>query len=127
MRAYQNILLIDDDQDDTEFFMTAMELVSDEVRCTALNNAKDALNRLTRRDLETDLIFLDLNMPVMSGQQFLTELKKDDKLKEIPVIVLSTTSHKGTVEKTIEMGAQNFFTKPDNFNDLVSILKSVID
>ncbi|MEO5892909.1 MAG: response regulator [Ferruginibacter sp.] len=125
--AYQNILLIDDDADDQEIFLSAMEIAADSVNCVAIGNAKEALKKLTDKDVAADLIFLDLNMPIMSGQQFLTEFKKLDSLKDIPVIILSTSSNPSTIRQTKEMGAREFITKPEKFNDLVVKLQSILD
>ena len=124
---YRNILLIDDDEDDQEIFRTALENVNLDVSCTSLNNASEALDKLRSNQLQPDLIFLDLNMPVMNGQQFLMEIKNDDELNDIPVVILSTSSHRTTIELTKELGAMDFYSKPDKFEDLIGILKSVLN
>lgn len=123
---YQNILLIDDDEDDQEIFLTALESTRKPVRCTVLDSARKALNQIHRGELETDLIFLDLNMPIMNGQQFLTEIKRDEKLREIPIVILSTSSNAATAMQVKQLGAYHFFTKPDRFEDLVAILDEVL-
>ena len=124
--SYKHILLIDDDVDDQEIFLTALAEVTHSVTFTALSSAVDALSQLINRHVVPDLIFLDLNMPVMTGQQFLGEIKKQDELMHIPVIVLSTTSHQPTIEHTKALGAIDFITKPDKFNDLINVLKSIM-
>jgi CheY-like chemotaxis protein len=123
---YHNILLIDDDEDDQEIFLTALGAVSGSIVCTTISSAREALQKLTGKMVTADLIFLDLNMPIMNGQQFLTEIKKNDALKDIPVIVFSTSSHSGMARDAKDLGAHDFITKPDKFNDLVNILRSVI-
>lgn len=124
---YQNILLIDDDEDDQEIFLTALECTRKPVHCTVLDSARKALNQITKGELETDLIFLDLNMPLMNGQQFLAEIKKDDKLRKIPVVILSTSSNAATISQVKQLGACQFFTKPGRFEDLVAILEKVLE
>ena len=123
---YNNILLIEDDEDDQEIFQAALDKVEGSIQCTALDNAREALHLLHNKEIEPDLIFLDLNMPVMNGQQFLTEIKKDNTLKKIPVIILSTSSHKATIEMTKELGAKDFVSKPDKFEDLITTLRSIL-
>jgi CheY-like chemotaxis protein len=123
---YQNILLIDDDEDDQEIFLSALENVSNSVNCVTISNAVTALEKLSRRELETDLIFLDLNMPLMNGQEFLIELKNRQELRDIPVIILSTSSNVSTVQQSKQLGAADFIKKPDSFDELVHILKSVL-
>jgi CheY-like chemotaxis protein len=125
--VYNNILLIDDDEDDQEIFRTALDKIEPSVRCTELNNAREALQKLVAGEIRPDLIFLDLNMPLMNGQQFLMEIKKVDDLKDIPVIILSTSSHKATIELTKELGAMDFYSKPDKFEDLTGLLRSVLE
>lgn len=120
--AYRNILLIDDDDDDQEIFLAAIAKISDAVSCIALSDAADALHRLINKVIQPDVIFLDLNMPRMNGQQFLAAIKQDERLKRIPVIIFSTSSHAATISLTKELGAADFITKPGEFDKLVSIL-----
>ena len=122
----QQFLLIDDDDDDQEIFLTALEKLSGKVGYTAVSNAAEALERLTAGELKADLIFLDLNMPGMTGQQFLLEIKKRDNLKNIPVIIFSTSSHQDTIRETKEAGAYDFITKPDKFDELITILSKFV-
>jgi len=123
---YKNILLIDDDEDDQEIFITALEKVDLSISCITLDNAREALQLLNTGKINPELIFLDLNMPVMSGQQFLHEIKKDLELSTIPVVILSTSSHVSTIRQVKESGAQDFYSKPDKFEDMINILKSVL-
>ena len=120
---YQHVLLIDDDIDDQEIFLTAIKRVSASVNCIALDDATNALQKLIVKDLSPDVIFLDLNMPVMHGQEFLREIKKNEALKNIPVIIFSTASHSTTIQRTKELGAHDFITKPGKFEELVQVLE----
>src|SRR5215212_8092715 len=123
---YRNILLIDDDEDDSEIFQAAVEKLDQPINCIVLKNAGEALDLLRGNELNPDLIFLDLNMPGMNGQQFLLEIKRTEDLKHIPIIILSTSSHSSTIEITKDLGALDFFSKPDKFEDLIGILRSVL-
>jgi CheY-like chemotaxis protein len=124
--GYSNIMMIDDDDDDQEIFLTALQKVTNSISCIAVNNGCEALQKLKSKQIQPDLIFLDLNMPVMNGQQFLMEIKKDEELKNIPIIIFSTSSHSPTIALTKLLGAHDFITKPDKFEDLVNILTSVL-
>ena len=124
--SYKNILLIDDDEDDQEIFVTALQKAKLAVTCTALISAHEALDMLTAKKVEPDLIFLDLNMPVMNGQQFLKELKRNEIVKNIPVIVLSTSSQPATIEQVKALGAKDFFSKPNKFEDLIFMLNTIL-
>ncbi len=122
--SYKNILLVDDDPDDQEIFLSALESITDSIVCNISSSGVEAMHKLTIKDIYPDCIFLDLNMPLMSGQEFLVEIKKNQELKNIPVIIFSTTSHTKTIELTKQLGAQDFITKPDKYDDLVTILKN---
>lgn len=120
---YRNVMLIDDDEDDKEIFVAALRAVSKEIDCIPLADPIEALEKLTSKKLSPEVIFLDLNMPVMSGLEFLKKIKADDTIKEIPVIIFSTTANPITIRLTRELGASHFITKPDKFDDLVNVLK----
>ncbi len=121
--AYKDILLIDDDEDDQEIFITAANTLSHNIKCTAIFDAAVALEKLSGKSIIPDVIFLDLNMPVMNGQQFLLEIKKRESLRDIPVIIFSTSSQPKTIDTMKKLGAHDFITKPGLFDELVTILK----
>ena len=123
---YRKILLIDDDDDDQEIFLTALQKVLPEVVCDMSGSACSAIELLKSGQLFPDIIFLDLNMPIMNGQQFLSEIKKNAGLKDIPVVVISTSSHPQTIQLAKNTGAKDFITKPDKFDDLVNILAAIL-
>lgn len=123
---YTSILHIDDDEDEQEIFLTALRQVTADVRYTGIDSAMDALYKLTQNKVQADLIFLDLNMPQMNGQQFLIELYKHEAMRGIPVIVLSTSAHKPTIGLMKELGAHDFITKPDDFNELTDRLRTIL-
>ena len=126
--ALKRFLVVDDDCDDTELFAEAVGSVDASVSCLNALDGREALNKLFNHQLEKpDLIFLDINMPVMNGWQFLSSLKGSDGLKEIPVIMYSTSSDRLAVKKALSSGALCFFTKPNNFQLLKTILRVVLD
>jgi CheY-like chemotaxis protein len=120
---YNYLLLIDDDEDDQDIFLTAIQRISTSVKSKTFDNGVKALEELSAKVISPDVIFLDLNMPVMNGQQFLVEIKKNSELKHIPVIIFSTSSHHATKQLMKDLGAHDFITKPDRFDQLISILK----
>ncbi len=119
-------MLIDDDEEDQEIFNAALKQVSAQARCVNYSDATKALHALASSQEHPDVIFLDLNMPIMNGQQFLLAIKKNKDLKDIPVIIFSTSSHAATIELTKQMGAHDFITKPGDFELLKEILKRLI-
>jgi len=121
---YKNILQIDDDYDDCEFFEQALKSVS-KASYSAVNNPLDALRKLMNRELKPDLIFLDVNMPLMSGPELLTEIKKREITRNIPVILLSTSP---LVWKQYQKvyGAKDCLIKPNTFNELKNLLRNIL-
>lgn len=119
--TYKNILQIDDDSDDCELFMEALEAVSP-AKYMAIYSPVEALRKLMQKEILPDVIFLDLNMPIMSGLEFLTEIKKEEGLKEIPIIIFSTSQLDDIIREAKAHGAHDFISKPNNFNDLKQIL-----
>jgi CheY-like chemotaxis protein len=127
MPVGKNILLIDDDADDRELFCEALEMIAPDFLCHTALNGKRAVAALAKKELAVpDLIFLDINMPMMNGWQFISFLKQQEEYREIPVIMYSTSSHPEDLEKARQAGAFCFFSKPHNFNALKKSLELAI-
>lgn len=119
----KNLLLVDDDDDDREFFLEVVGDLFPEMSCVTAVNGQDALDKLGH--YRPDLIFLDLNMPLMNGRQFLAEVNKHSILSDIPVVILTTSSDRESIVETRRLGAKEFITKPDKFSGWQTILQSV--
>ncbi|MBF4515662.1 response regulator [Flavobacterium sp. ANB] len=120
--TYKNFLQIDDDSDDCELFMEALSAVSTS-HYTSINDPVEAYHKLIRQEIEPDVIFLDLNMPIMSGLELLSEIKKQDILQQIPIIIFSTSQLDDIIKEAKSLGAHDYISKPNNFNELKNILK----
>lgn len=101
-----------------------MEDIAPSVRCVTAMNGLEAINKLSSEEVKPDLIFLDLNMPLMNGKQFLKACNELDKCRNIPVIILTTTSDKASIEETIRLGAKDYITKPHRFSEWGSVIKN---
>jgi CheY-like chemotaxis protein len=123
MAKYKTCLLIDDDLDDHEIFSMALEDLNRPVKLISEYNPISALSRLKRSDEAPDIIFLDLNMPRMNGKQCLGEIRKFPHLREIPVIVYSTSSEIRDLIDTRELGATAYIVKSSRISDLTAALK----
>ncbi len=126
MLQNQLLLLVDDDTDDQEIFKSALSKVDGSLALVTASNGYEALNVLSAADTLPDIIFVDLNMPRMGGLQFLKEIKQTDTLKDIPVIIYTTSSNPIDIARTKELGAASFVTKPSRFSELCSFLQSLI-
>ena len=123
----KKILLVDDDSDDREFFCEALEEIGFDILCYTAPDGRRAIAEMDQKNLETpDLIFLDVNMPIMSGWQGLSILKEREAYKSIPVIMYSTSSSQDDLIKAKQYGALCFFVKPTAFNDLKNSLETII-
>ncbi|WP_149207533.1 response regulator [Flavobacterium johnsoniae] len=119
------ILLADDDRDDIEMFCEALEMVNENVICECAENGDQAWRMLNDNNEKPQLIFLDINMPIMNGWECLKLIKKDENYQDIPVIMISTSSHKNDMETASKLGALGYFVKPNDFNDLKNMLKII--
>lgn len=112
------ILLVDDDQDDRDFFMIALEDVNVDFSCKMVNGSQIALDMLKRKELDPDFIFLDLNMPGIDGRTCLKHLKENSETAHYPVIIFSTSSEARDIAETKSLGAMHFMTKPSDLSKL---------
>ncbi|NUY80455.1 response regulator [Flavobacterium sp. MAH-1] len=120
--AIQVILHIDDDPEDCELFQEALKAVSD-AEYHAIHDAFKALTILKSGSILPEIIFLDLNMPRMDGREFLEAIQDDERLKKIPVIVLSTSDVRGMMHQTKGLHASAYLTKPTDYDMFKEVLK----
>ena len=124
MNAVKNILLVDDDIDDQEFFIEALELLDNVNLYGVANNGKEALGILGNSVSLPDLIFLDVNMPVMNGLECLTEIVKNPRTNTIPVIILSSAFEQAELSR--KLGAKGFIKKSSDLKGLRTELHRII-
>ena len=125
MLTAKRILLVEDDSDDQWLFIEALRLAYPVLECAIANNGIEALC-LIKSSQRYDIIFLDLNMPLMDGYECLINLKRDKQYKNVPVVVLSTSSSEKDKEKCKTLGAATFYTKPNSFAKLFDDLKNIL-
>ncbi|MFN8344611.1 MAG: response regulator [Spirosomataceae bacterium] len=116
-------LLIDDDPDDQEIFLLALQDIKPSVKCRVVNDGFQALDLLQQnQSFVPDYIFIDLNMPRMNGKQCIRELKKIARLEQVPLIIYTTSSSEMDAEETRRLGAAHFMTKPTSIYTLTETL-----
>jgi two-component system, response regulator len=127
----QCILLVEDNQDDYEATSRAFKkanLCNPIVWC---KSGRDALDFLKQEGAYKDagkgsrpgLVLLDLNMPGMDGRKTLQAIKRDDTLKQIPVIILTTSSDERDIQACYQAGANTYVQKPVSFDGLIEAFK----
>jgi CheY-like chemotaxis protein len=120
------LMIVDDDLDDRFFFHKAVNTINASYECMEAENCENALLQLSVCNKLPDFIFLDLNMPRMDGKQCLQELKKDERLKNTPVIIYSTSFFKRDIDNTRELGAAHFLTKISDISKLPGMIASAM-
>ena len=121
------ILLVDDDEDDRQFFADALEGLELNTDLCQLENGKSCMEYLLADTENTpDLVFLDLNMPIMNGFECLEAIRNTPHLKELLVAIYSTSSAERDIEETFEKGANIYIKKPSSFSELKKSLKQVV-
>jgi DNA-binding response OmpR family regulator len=119
--------LIDDDDDDQEIFSLALNTIDENISFVTANDGIEALHKLQIESAFTPhFIFLDLNMVRMSGRECLREIKKMPHLKNVPVIIYSTSSEQKDITETMLLGATDYIVKPPSISILTERLEQVL-
>jgi CheY-like chemotaxis protein len=122
-----HIILADDDEDDRDIFILALKEVAPEIKVTAAESGVKLMSILQKTPNSLpDIIFLDLNMPAKNGQECLEEIRMDENLSKIPVIIYSTSSSSEHIDDTYKKGADYYVSKPTSFNDLKLIANKLL-
>ena len=124
----KKFLIIDDDTDDSELFAEALTAIKSATVCYCAGDGEEAIQKLSEKEIEKpDMIFLDINMPVMDGWDCLSKLKSTDQFKDIPVIMHTTSSLKNDKDLARKLGALCFITKQSDFQILKRMLEIVVN
>ncbi|WP_158768470.1 response regulator [Paraglaciecola sp. L1A13] len=127
IRAVSYILVADDDADDQELIQDAFsdnEIVLDKLRF--VDDGEELIHFLENAEILPSIILLDLNMPRKSGREALAEIKQNPTLKHIPVIMFTTSDSEVDIKECHMIGCNAYLTKPNNYIDLVSLMKDLI-
>ena len=127
------ILMADDDEDDRLLTQDALQESRVRNNLYCVEDGVELLEYLKREgkyaDPETSprpgLILLDLNMPRKDGREALKEIKADEELRNIPVVILTTSGQEEDKVKGYNLGAASYITKPVNFEGLVELMKAL--
>jgi len=126
------ILLVEDNPGDVRL---VMEVFKDAKVANDIHVAEDGVEAMAflRKEgkfagsVRPDLVLLDLNLPKKDGREVLTEIKTDDALKRIPVIVLTTSSAEEDIMKSYSEYANSYITKPMNLAQFIKVVRSIED
>ena len=122
-----NILLIEDDEIERMKFHRVLKKSNFDCEIQEATNGEEAVQILNDESKTPDLILLDLNMPKMSGIEFLQNLKSDERLRYIPVVILSTSNNRSDLKRCYEEGIAGYIVKPLKYEDYVEKIKSLVE
>jgi len=126
-KTHHNLLLADDDIDDCIFFEDALKELPISATLSTVNNGIQLMNYLlAKSDDLPDVLFLDLNMPRKNGIECLTEIKLNDTLKDLPVIIFSTSFNLEVVDLFYQKGAHYYIRKPGEYEKLRKIILEAV-
>jgi two-component system, chemotaxis family, response regulator Rcp1 len=124
------ILLVEDNPGDVRIAIEALKDCRVPCNLSVAEDGVDAIRFLRGQDGYAgspcpDLILLDLNLPRKDGHQVLAEIKTDDNLRKIPVIVLTTSENERDVFRAYDLNANCYVTKPSGLDQLVEVMQSI--
>ncbi len=127
MITRKKILLIDDDKDDQLNFCRSVNEIDSAIECLIANNGMEAMLHLRTINPKPALIFLDLNMPLMNGFEYLEELREQEIYNHIPIVIFTTSTNEEDYERCRSFGVKKFLTKPADVEILKSKLQEILN
>lgn len=129
MHREMKIVLVEDNAEDIAFTRQVLKhnkLTRDLIIATDGKEAARALQSIDRSDLP-DLILLDINLPDISGIDLLTQIKKNEILREIPVVILTGSNEDQDIQKSYDLGASSYLVKPISNDALMLVIENLFD
>ncbi len=130
MHRPAELLLVEDNPGDVRLTVESFKDGKLANRLHVVRDGAEALDFLQRRDrfadaVIPDLILLDLNLPKKDGREVLAEIKRDERLKRIPVVILTTSQSEQDILKAYDLHANCYITKPVDLDQFVGVVKSI--
>lgn len=126
MNQSKRVFLIDDDEDDSLFFGIGLNEYDPSIEFLYDRDSETALRRLSEKMQPLpDIVFLDWNMPKLSGRQILGAIRANGRYDEVPVIIFTTSSSTQDKAEAAELGASLFLSKPASLYELKKNLEDI--
>lgn len=120
------ILLVEDDQVDIMTILRALKEIHVSNPVVSMENGEAALEWLAQAEGELPcIVLLDLNMPIMNGIEFLRQVKLNERLRRIPVVVLTTSEEQEDKVRSFDLGVAGYMAKPVDYRRFVEIIRSI--
>lgn len=120
------VYLADDDTEDQEVFQEALSEISTKVELSIFNNGLELMADLQTDLDKPDIIFLDLYMPQMDGEECLKEMRQNEAFNDIPIVIYSNEFDIDRIEDLFSLGANRYLRKPDSYSSLVAALDKTV-
>lgn len=125
-----SILMAEDDADDRVLLADAFAESGVVVSLDFVADGVELMQRLALREADAnqglpDLVLLDLNMPRMDGREALRAIREHERLRHLPVIILTTSSAELDIRVSYQLGANSYVTKPRRFDELIAVLRAL--
>ncbi len=129
----KRIILVEDDLDHADLIIDIFELKVNESNIILIRDGQEAIDyfqemalkwKIVPKEIIT-LILLDLNLPKISGMNVLKYLKKSSGYSQVPVVILSTSSDKKTIDEAYKNGVDRFVTKPVSYDEFIEKLETL--
>lgn len=120
------VWVVDDDLNDQLFIKTAFNCIRPDISITTLDNGEALMSRISTAPTLPSVIILDLNMPRVSGLDTLQMLRSNQNFNELTIVVLTSSSDAyGDRRKALALGADQFYSKPSTYKDLISLIEMI--
>jgi len=124
------VLLVEDNPGDAQLTRIALEDSKISINLNVVEDGVEAMAFLRKQEkyvkaAHPDIVLLDLNLPRKDGREVLAEIKGDEKLKRIPVVILTTSQAEEDILKAYNLCANCYITKPVDFDQFVKIVQSI--
>ena len=124
----KHIYLVDDDKEDRELFSEALSHVDQNIKLIEINCGTKLIEALNNEEFPLpEIIFLDINMPKLTGIDCLKKIKANSKFKDLNIVIYSTYAHQNDIDEAYEQGASRYYVKPTMFDNLKEVILGALE
>jgi CheY-like chemotaxis protein len=119
-----SILLVDDDLDEYDLFTSALKQVSNDYKLIHITGCDDLFSTISNH--KPDIVFLDINMPAISGIECLKNIRAEKNFASLPIVIYSTSNNRKNIEQAYENKANLYVVKPYSLQGIIKALEKII-